>query len=71
MNISDGFHDSFARISSRRSVRQKESFVCLFVRSFSRVSGSGESFSESFRLTIIPSFFKLCIWASPCYLKSV
>ena len=53
-DFSDGFHDSFARISSRRSVRQKE----LFVRSFSRVSGSGESFSESFRLTssLRPSF---------------
>ena len=39
------------------SVHQKESFV-LFVRSFSRVSGSGESFSESFRLTssLRPSF---------------
>ena len=51
---SGGFHDSFPRISSRRSVHQKESFV----RSFSRVSGSGESFSESFRLTssLRPSF---------------
>ena len=45
---SGGFHDSFPRISLRRSVHQKESFVCSFVRSFSRVSGSGESFSESF-----------------------
>ena len=33
-STSDGFHDSFARISSRRSVRQKESFVRSFVRSF-------------------------------------
>ena len=31
--ISDGFHDSFPRISSRRSVRQKESFVRSFVQS--------------------------------------
>ena len=30
---SGGFHDSFPRISSRRSVHQKESFVCSFVQS--------------------------------------
>ena len=55
---SGGFHDSFPRISLRRSVHQKELFVRSFVRSFSRVSGSGESFSESFRLTssLRPSF---------------
>ena len=31
--VSGGFHDSFPRISSRRSVQQKESFVRSFVRS--------------------------------------
>ena len=33
MHSSGGFHDSFPRISSRRSVHQKESFVRSFVRS--------------------------------------
>ena len=33
VHVSDGFHDSFPRISSRRSVRQRESFVRSFVQS--------------------------------------
>ncbi|KAK0154733.1 Tumor necrosis factor receptor superfamily member 14 [Merluccius polli] len=38
LGISDGFHDSFARISSRRSVRHKELFVRSFVQSCFRRS---------------------------------
>ena len=46
------FANQFASFSSPKRV------VRSFVRSFSRVSGSGESFSESFRLTssLRPSF---------------
>ena len=44
----------FRGISSRRSVHQKELFIRSFVRSFSRVSGSGESFSESFQTHFLP-----------------
>ena len=66
MRTSGGFHDYFPRISSRRSVHQKESFVRSFVRSVVFPVAVNHSVSrsrsrmpaESFRLTsaLRPSF---------------
>ena len=58
LSTSGGFHDYFPRISSRRSVHQKESFVRSFVRSVVFPVAVNHSVSHSFVRSFVQSCFR-------------